>query len=86
MNRPDAGQPARPEPLRPLPERLLRRILSLLFWASVLVLGAFGISFSFANHPWYASGVVLVILLVIGIRSGGDIRGRGRRRVRDGGH
>jgi heme exporter protein D len=32
----------------------------------VLVLGAFGIVFSFANYPWFGIAVALLILLAIG--------------------
>lgn len=49
-----------------LVERLLRRGGSLLLWAGVLVLAAFGIVFSFANYPWFGTAVVLLILLAIG--------------------
>lgn len=33
-------------------------------WLVALVLGAFGVVFSFANYPWLAAGIVLLILLV----------------------
>lgn len=33
-------------------------------WATVLVLGAFGIYFTFANYLWFGIGVVLVALLL----------------------
>jgi heme exporter protein D len=32
----------------------------------VLVLGAFGMVFSFANYPWVESAVVLALLLALG--------------------
>jgi heme exporter protein D len=35
-------------------------------WAGVLVLGAFGIIFSFANYPWFGIAAALLILLAIG--------------------
>jgi hypothetical protein len=45
---------------------MARRVLSVLSWAVVVVLGAFGIVFSFANYPLFAIGLVLLILLVAG--------------------
>ena len=36
----------------------------MLFWAGLLVLGAFGIFFTFANYPSFGIGVVLVVLLL----------------------
>jgi fructose-1,6-bisphosphatase/inositol monophosphatase family enzyme len=47
-------------------ERSLRRVGSVLFWSAVVVLGAFGMYFSFANYPWFGAAVVLLILLLIG--------------------
>jgi uncharacterized membrane protein YbhN (UPF0104 family) len=47
-------------------QRLLRPVVVVLFWAGVLVLGAFGIYFSFANYPSFGIAVVLSILLVLG--------------------
>lgn len=49
----------------PSPGRLLRRIGSVLFWAVVLLLGAFGVYFSFANYPWLAGGVLLLVLVAV---------------------
>lgn len=49
-----------------LPGRLLRRVGSALFWTAVLVLGAFGVYFSFANYPWPSLGVLVLILVAIG--------------------
>jgi hypothetical protein len=46
--------------------RFLRRVGSLLFWTAVVVLGAFGMYFSFANYPWFGAAVVLLIFLLIG--------------------
>jgi len=46
--------------------QFLRRVGSVLFWTAVVVLGAFGMYFSFANYPWFGAGVVLVIVLLIG--------------------
>jgi heme exporter protein D len=40
--------------------------MSLLAWAGALVLGAFGIFFSFANYPVFATVVALAILLLVG--------------------
>jgi hypothetical protein len=54
----------------------VRRIVSVLFWAGVLLLGAFGIYFSFTNYPWFGIGGALVILLLIGSSE------RGRRKKR----
>lgn len=44
---------------------MARRVVSVLAWACLLVLGAFGIVFSFANYPLVASGLVLLILVVV---------------------
>jgi uncharacterized RDD family membrane protein YckC len=43
-------------------ERVLRRVVSVLAWAAVVVLGAFGLYFSFANYPEF--GVVLTLSAV----------------------
>jgi hypothetical protein len=43
---------------------LLRRAGTAMFWGGVLVLGAFGTYFTFANYPLFAAGVVLVLLLL----------------------
>jgi hypothetical protein len=45
---------------------MARRIVSVLGWACLLVLGAFGVVFSFANYPLYAGGVVLLTLVLAG--------------------
>jgi hypothetical protein len=37
-----------------------------LFWTAVVLLGAFGMYFSFANYPWVGAGIVLLIVLLIG--------------------
>lgn len=50
----------------PLVGRLLRRIGSVLLWTGVLVAGAFGLYFSFANYPGPAIGLVLAMLLLAG--------------------
>jgi heme exporter protein D len=59
-----------------------------LLWAGVLVLGAFGIVFSFANYPWFGTAVTLLILLAIGYaqrkrRIAQKTRRRQRARSRD---
>lgn len=46
--------------------RLLHRVLSVLYWAAVLVLGAFGIYFSVTNYPAFALAVALAIAILIG--------------------
>jgi membrane-bound ClpP family serine protease len=46
--------------------RFLRRVGSALFWAAIVLLGAFGIIFSFANYPWFGATVVVLILLLLG--------------------
>jgi hypothetical protein len=43
-----------------------RRVVSVSWWACLLVLGAFGAIFSFANYPLYATGLVLLILVLAG--------------------
>jgi hypothetical protein len=64
MNQPNALRgSARP---RALLERLVRRVAALLFWASALLLGAFGTYFSFANYPLLGSALVVSILLASG--------------------
>ena len=45
---------------------MVRRVGSVLGWAVVLVLGAFGIFFSFANYPFFAIGLVVLLLLLTG--------------------
>jgi heme exporter protein D len=54
----------------------------------VLVLGAFGLVFSFANYPWFATAVVLLIVLAIGFserrrRIAQETRRRNRARSSD---
>jgi flagellar biosynthesis component FlhA len=61
-------------------EQLMRRVGSVLFWAGVLVLGGFGVVFSFANYPWFGIGVVLLILLLAGYR---ERRRRTAQKARD---
>jgi uncharacterized RDD family membrane protein YckC len=45
---------------------MLRRAVSVLSWTVVLVLGAFGFVFSFANYPLFGIGVLLVVLFLAG--------------------
>jgi membrane protein implicated in regulation of membrane protease activity len=42
----------------------LRRAGYVLIWGGVLVLGAFGAFFTFANYPLFGTGIVLVALLL----------------------
>jgi hypothetical protein len=37
-----------------------------LLWTAVVVLGAFGMYFTFTNYPWFGVAVVLLILLLTG--------------------
>ena len=46
-------------------ERLLHRVVSILCWAAVAFLGAFGIYFTFANYP--AFGIAVVLAFVLGV-------------------
>lgn len=55
-----------PKPPQRRHGRLLRRVGSVLLWAVVVVLGAFGIYFSFANYPWFGVAVVVLALLLVG--------------------
>jgi hypothetical protein len=59
------GRDGRQRQHRGLVERLVRWTGSLLLWAAVVVLGAFGVVFAFANYPWL--GIALVLLLVVAI-------------------
>jgi len=63
MGRPDTAPSSR---LRPLLERRLRRMTSVLFWTGVIALGAFGVYFSFANYPAFGIGVTLSIAVLVG--------------------
>jgi hypothetical protein len=45
---------------------MARRVVSVLAGACLLVLGAFGVVFSFANYPLFAIGLVLLIVLLAG--------------------
>jgi uncharacterized membrane protein len=44
---------------------LLRRVVSVLYWAAVVVLGAFGLYFSFTNYPVFGIAVLLAIAVLI---------------------
>jgi hypothetical protein len=57
-----------PEWQPPTRGRLLRRVGSALTWGGVLLLGAFGIYFTFANYPLFGVGVVLAMLLLTAYR------------------
>ncbi len=50
---------------QPRHEQFLWRVGSVLLWATVVVLGAFGLYFSFANYPWYGAASVLLTLLLV---------------------
>jgi hypothetical protein len=52
--------------MKQLLERLLRRVVAVGLWAGLVVLGAFGIYFSFANYPSFGIAVVLSIVLALG--------------------
>ena len=60
--------------------RLLRRIGSALLWAGVLVLGAFGVYFSFANYPWLSLGVLLLLSVAFGYS---ERKRRARQKARE---
>ena len=49
--------------MQSLAARFLRRVGSVLLGTGVLVLGAFGVYFSFANYPWLSLGVLLLFLV-----------------------
>jgi hypothetical protein len=72
---------------QPLLKRLPRRIGSVLLWAGLLLIAAFGVVFTFANYPWFGVGVALVILLLTGYserkrRARQEAREMARRRDR----
>jgi hypothetical protein len=46
--------------------RLLHRVVSVLSWSALLLLGAFGIYFSFANYPVYGVVVTLAVVVLVG--------------------
>jgi uncharacterized membrane protein YbhN (UPF0104 family) len=58
--------------------RFLLRIISILFWTGVIVVGLFGIYFTFANYPPLGTAVALVVLLSIGAA---ERSRRGRQRT-----
>ena len=57
--------------------RLLHAFISVLSWALVVVLGTFGIYFSFANYPVFA--VVLTLSIVVLVAHSERHRRRRRR-------
>lgn len=72
-------------------KRLLERVVSLLSWAGLLVLGAFGIYFSFANYPAFGLAITLSIVVLLGYsernrRQRQRAAERARRRVRTRSH
>jgi heme exporter protein D len=46
--------------------RLVHRITSILSWAAFLVLGGFGIYFTFANYPAFGIAVALSLIVLLG--------------------
>jgi hypothetical protein len=46
-------------------QRLLHRVISILAWAAAVVLGVFGIYFSFANYPAFGIAVTLSVVVLI---------------------
>jgi hypothetical protein len=46
-------------------ERLLHRVISIVAWTAAVVLGAFGIYFSFANYPAFGIAVTLSVVALI---------------------
>jgi NhaP-type Na+/H+ or K+/H+ antiporter len=42
-------------------DRVLRRLISVLSWAAIVVLALFGIYFSFANYPAFGIAATLAI-------------------------
>lgn len=66
-------------------EPLERRVGPVLYWIVVVMLGAFGVFFTFANYPSFAIAVVLLILLLTGFsewkrRARQNARAEARRR------
>ena len=47
-------------------KRRLHALISVLSWALVVVLGTFGIYFSFANYPVVAVALTLAIVVLVG--------------------
>lgn len=60
----------------------MRRASSALYWGGVLVLGVFGTAFTFANHPLFGVGVVLLVVLLAAYQSGNGEGSSARGRVR----
>jgi hypothetical protein len=46
-------------------QRLLHRLISILAWAAAVVLGVFGIYFSFANYPAFGIAVTLSVVALL---------------------
>jgi len=59
---------------------VLRRFVSVLYWAAVVVLGAFGLYFSFTNYPLFA---VAVLLSIVGLIVYSERSRRQRHRAAD---
>lgn len=57
----------------------MRRAGSVLYWTAVVVLGAFGVFFAFANYPFVGIAIVLLILLLTGFS---EWKRRGRQKAR----
>jgi uncharacterized membrane protein YbhN (UPF0104 family) len=61
-------------------ERLLHRVISVLGWAAALLLGAFGLYFTFTNYPAFGIAVTLAIVVLL---SYAERRRRQRQRAAD---
>jgi len=59
--------------------RLARRSLVVLAYVGLVLLGLFGIVFSFSNYPLLASGVGLLVLVGIGYAERGRAKARRER-------
>ena len=57
---------SRASPRRAATNHLPHRVISVLSSAALLLLGAFGIYFSFANYPAFGIGVTLSIAVLVG--------------------
>ena len=57
-------------------KRLLHRVISVLMWTCSLMLGAFGLYFSFANYPAFS----IAVTLLFGVLLGFSERNRRQRR------
>lgn len=54
-----------PKPPQRRHGRFLRRVGSALIWTIAVVLGAFGLYFTFANYPWFGVAAALLIILLL---------------------